>query len=176
MNLEERFLQSERERLKLSTGGDRLFYLDQPGAKESVQAGQEQMAEGMTKRADIAAGMTRGLATGFAGLPGDVLAIGRGLYELGKRGADETAADAFLRGLEDGTIVPTSEQIGKWLDDNVSPIVPEGAANQAERKEMAEMGTLIGEVAAPAGYVRAAKAVGKGAKRAAKAVTEKGAE
>lgn len=61
----------------------------------------------------------KGLVTGAAGLAGDVLSIGRGLFEIGRRGGDESAVDAFLRGMNEGTFVPTTENINQWIDKNI---------------------------------------------------------
>jgi hypothetical protein len=161
MNLEERFMTFEAESRR-----EPGFFA--PRSEEELAGRQERLTQTAVTAADTMAGAAKGLVTGFAGLPGDVLAIGRGLFELGRRGADETKADAFLRGLEEGAILPTSEDISKWLDKTVGPVVPEGQQTGVPtemRTEAAERGQLGGEIAAPAGYVKAAKRVTQGVKR-----------
>lgn len=104
--------------------------------------------------------LVKGVVTGAAGLAGDVLSIGRGLFEIGRRGGDESAVDAFLRGMEAGTFVPTTENINQWIDENVG--LP-------ERMKGGSVPGFIGEVVAPGGAatkvikggVKGGKAVGK---------------
>ena len=86
--------------------------------------------------------LVKGIATGAAGLTGDVLSIGRGLFEIGRRGGDESAVDAFLGGMDAGTFVPTTENINQWIDTNV-PL--------PERMKGASTTGFIGEVVAPGG-------------------------
>lgn len=170
MNLEERYMKNQAMAM-------RPGYLNiPPTAKAREQETRTQaMTEQFVSAADAAAGAVKGAAAGFAGLPGDVLAIGRGLYELGRRGADEGAADAFLRGLEDGTIVPTTDRISKWLDETVGPVVPADQQSRVPtemRQKAAERGQMVGEVLAPGGaataVVKGVKAAGRGAKKAVK--------
>ena len=97
--------------------------------------------------------LVKGVVTGAAGLTGDVLAIGRGLFEIGRRGGDETKLDAFLGGMEAGTFVPTTENINQWIDENVG--LP-------ERMKGASTTGFIGEVVAPGGALT--KVVKTGAK------------
>jgi len=104
--------------------------------------------------------LVKGVVTGAAGLAGDVLSIGRGLFEIGRRGGDESAVDAFLKGMEAGTFVPTTENINQWIDENVG--LP-------ERMKGDSVPGFIGEVVAPGsvatkvikGGVKGGKAVGK---------------
>lgn len=168
MNLEEMFLKSQAVRMR--TGS---MWVPPEQLAPMQEKRQQKMAEMAMTTADAAAGMLKGAVQGFAGLPGDVLAIGRGLYEIGARGGDESAADAFLKGLEEGLFLPTSEDIGKWLDKNVSPVVPKGQESRVStemRQTAAERGQLVGELAAPGGYIKGAKAAGRAVKKTAKAV------
>ena len=106
--------------------------------------------------------LVKGVVTGAAGLTGDVLAIGRGLFEIGRRGGDETKLDAFLGGMEAGTFVPTTENINQWIDENVG--LP-------ERMKGDSAPGFIGEVVAPGGALtKVAKVVAKGGKAAGKAL------
>lgn len=118
--------------------------------------------------ADVAAGAGKGLISGGVGLAGDVLAIGRGLYEIGRRGGDEGAIDAFLRGMEAGLILPTSDDVDKWLTENIGPVVPAGAAMQPEREAAAGAGRLAGEIVAdPFVAVKGAKVAAKTVRKVA---------
>jgi hypothetical protein len=119
--------------------------------------------------ADTAAGMLKGATAGAVGLPGDLLGIVRGLYEIGARGGDESKLDAFMRGLNEGMILPTTSDVSKWLDENVGPVVPPGGELdqvQAFREQKAETGEMVGEFIAPGGVVGAAA---KGASKVMKA-------
>lgn len=127
--------------------------------------------------ADVAAGGGKGLISGGVGLAGDVLAIGRGLYEIGRRGGDQSAVDAFMSGMEKGFILPTSDDVDKWLTQNIGPVVPPGGPIQGARESAAGAGRLAGElVADPFVAVKGAKAAVKGAKVAGKALAPKAGE
>lgn len=110
--------------------------------------------------------LVKGVVTGAAGLTGDVLAIGRGLFEIGRRGGDETKLDAFLGGMEAGTFVPTTENINQWIDENVG--LP-------ERMKGASTTGFIGEVVAPGSaatkVVKAASKMAKGVPKVIKKVS-----
>ena len=93
----------------------------------------------------------KGAAQGFVGLPGDVISLVRGLYELGKSGGD---LDAFLAGLESKTGLPTTEDVKKFLD--------EIGLQMGSGESPVE---LAGEFAAPGGYVKGAKKVARVAKK-----------
>jgi hypothetical protein len=115
--------------------------------------------------ADVAAGAGKGLVSGSVGLAGDVLAIGRGLYEIGRRGGDQSALDAFLQGMEKGLILPTSDDVDKWLTKNIGPVVPPGGPIQSAREGAAGVGRFAGEVVAdPFVAIKGVKAAAKGAK------------
>jgi len=123
--------------------------------------------------ADVAAGGGKGLISGGPGFFGDVLAIGRGLYEIGRRGGDQSAVDAFMSGMEKGFILPTSDDIDKWLTQNIGPVVPPGSPIQGARESAAGVGRLAGEVVAdPFVAVKGAKAAVKGAQALAPKVGE----
>jgi hypothetical protein len=111
--------------------------------------------------------LVKGIATGAAGLTGDVLSIGRGLFEIGRRGGDESAVDAFLGGMEAGTFVPTTENINQWIDTNV-PL--------PERMKGASTTGFIGEVVAPGGALtKVIKTSVKGGRIAGKALANEAA-
>ena len=101
---------------------------------------------------NMGAATLKGGTQGFFGLTGDIEALGYGVKELINRGADESMTNAFMRGLQQQTIAPTTEEIKKWLDTNVG-VVGDGK-NPYES---------IGEVLAPGGQYKAGKALVKGA-------------
>jgi hypothetical protein len=101
--------------------------------------------------ANMGAATAKGAVQGFFGLPGDIEALGYGVKELINRGADESMTNAFMRGLQQQTIAPTTEDIKKWLDTNIG-VVGDGK-NPYES---------IGEVLAPGGQYKAGKALVKG--------------
>lgn len=109
--------------------------------------------------ADIGAATVKGAVQGFAGLPGDIELIGRGVTAIFNRGGDETKVQAFLRGLQEETILATTEDVKKWLDANVGKV---GKGDNPYE--------TIGEVMAPGGYVKASKDIAQGVKVVAKEV------
>ncbi len=102
---------------------------------------------------DIGAASVKGVTQSFGGLPGDIEMLGRGIKEIFNRGGDEGKLDAFLRGIQQQTILPTTEDIKNWLDINV------GKVGDGENPY-----ETIGEVMAPGGYIKAAKTTAKGVK------------
>lgn len=106
---------------------------------------------------ETAAAVAKGMAQGFVGLPGDLIALARGVYDLAKSGGD---LEAFVKGLESATGLPTTEDIKKFLDE--AGLKVGGGDMTAE---------TVGEFAAPGGYVKGAKAAAKAAKGAAQKVT-----
>jgi len=101
---------------------------------------------------NMGAATAKGAVQGFVGLPGDIEALGYGVKELLNRGADESMTNAFMRGLQQQTIAPTTEDIKKWLDTNVGTV--------GDGKNPYE---TVGEVLAPGGQYKAGKALIKGA-------------
>ena len=98
-----------------------------------------------------AAAMAKGMAQGFVGLPGDLISLARGVYELGKSGGD---LDAFIAGLEAKTGLPTTEDVKGFLD--------QAGLKVGSGDEPAE---TVGEFAAPGGYVKGAKKAVRAAKK-----------
>jgi hypothetical protein len=104
--------------------------------------------------ADMGAAAVKGAVQGFVGLPGDIEMIGRGVTAIFNRGGDESKVQAFLRGLQEETILPNTEDIKKWLDTNVGKV---GAGDNPYE--------TIGEVMAPGGYVKAGKKITRATKK-----------
>ena len=103
--------------------------------------------------AEMGLATIKGTGQAFGGLAGDVEMIGRGVTAIINRGGDESKVQAFLRGLQEETVLPNTEDIKKWLDTNVGKV---GTGDNPYE--------TIGEVLAPGGYVKGAKATVKGAK------------
>lgn len=114
--------------------------------------------------ADVPAGLLKGAVQGTVGLPGDIESLVYGVKEIFNRGANEGVLDSFLKGLEQKTILPTTENVKKWLDTNVGPLVPEGASEA--RKQAAKIPEFVGELGG------AGKTVVETAKAAARPVAD----
>jgi hypothetical protein len=104
--------------------------------------------------AEMGAATVKGAGQAFFGLPGDIEMIGRGVTEIFSRGGDESKVQAFLRGMQEKTILPTTDDIKKWIDTN---IVTVGKGDNPME--------TIGEVLAPGGYIKGAKTAVKAAKK-----------
>lgn len=115
----------------------------------------QQQARQSVQIADTLAGTGKGMIQGFAGLPGDLESIGRmALQYLGYDVSDETK-------------LPTSEDIGKRLENFLGPVIPQGQTTSvptAERERMARGGETMGEIIAPGGQAKLAGKVIKATK------------
>lgn len=119
--------------------------------------------------ADVAAGAGKGLVSGIAGFAGDIESLYQGVKGVITRGGDEGALDAFLKGLAQKTIAPTSEDVSKWLDANVGPVVPVDSGMSPEmqkaREGAAGAGEFAGQLAAdPTVIIKGGKVVAQSAK------------
>jgi len=101
---------------------------------------------------NMGASALKGVTQGFLGLPGELEALVYGAKELLTRRADESAFDAFINGLKKETILPTTEEVKKWLDTNV------GEVPGVKTFE------TLGETIAPGGQYKAVKAGAKALK------------
>lgn len=131
-------------------------------AQSEAAGGLEKPIKGML---DIGAATVKGMAQGFVGLPGDFEMIGRGVAEIFDRGGDEGKVEAFLRGMQQKTILPTTENVKEWLDKNV------GMVNDGKNPYES-----MGEVVAPGGYIKGTKKVIAGAKAAGEALAPAAAD
>lgn len=121
------------------------------------------LGEFATSAADVPAGLLKGAVQGTIGLPGDIESITYGVRELINRKAGEGMLDAFVRGLEQKTIMPTTESVKKWIDTNISPLVPAGASDR--RREAAKTAEFVGELGGAGQMItETAKAAGRGAR------------
>lgn len=119
-------------------------------AKEAVQTIAPEMG-----RMGLAS--AKGTGQQFLGTPGDIIMIGRGVEAIMNRGGDETKVQAFLRGMQEKTILPTTEDIKKWVDTNIGKV---GDGDHPYE--------TLGEFSGLGGQVKAAKVVAKGVKAATK--------
>jgi hypothetical protein len=154
----------ELEGMQLAMGSagpssEQIKKFESQSAMENVtEAGKGMLSVGKGM-ADIGAASAKGVAQGFGGIFGDFEMLGRGIKEIYNRGGDETKLDAFLRGIQEETILPTTEDIKKWLDTNVGKV---GAGDNPYE--------TVGEMLAPGGYVKGGKKIVQGVKKAKKAV------
>ncbi len=125
------------------------------------------LGEFATSAADVPAGLLKGAVQGTIGLPGDIESIAYGVREIMNKGADESFLTAFVRGIQEGTVLPTTEDVKKWLDKNLGTVVPAGASER--RIEAAKIPEFVGEIAGAGQTVTTAtKAAARGAKKVGK--------
>lgn len=125
----------------------------------------ENMGKQSVLIADTLAGGGKGAVQGFVGLPGDLESIGR--MALGYLGYN----------VDENTVLPTSEEIGKKLESVLGPVIPRNQTTSvptAERVRAAEGGTLGGEILAPGGQLAVAGKVAKPVIGATKKIIEAG--
>lgn len=114
--------------------------------------------------ADVPAGLAKGAIQGTIGLPGDLISLGRGIAAAISPQQGEGRLDAFLRGTQGKTILPTTEDVRKFLDETLGiPLVPAGETDQI-RREGAKVSETVGELF---GAGKTAVEVGKATGRAA---------
>ena len=123
---------------------------------------------------DMGAGGARGAAVQTAGLLGDIQMLYNGVKAVFNRPEDQSRLDAFAKGLNEGTLFQTTEQISKENEFRIPgtgmaipmpPVVPPNAPDAAMRKGSAEYGQAFGEFAPLPGVIEAgiggAKILGK---------------
>lgn len=121
---------------------------------------------------DMGAGAARGAVAQATGVFGDIEKLGRGLRSVFNRPEDQTRIDAFLKGMEEQTVMPTTERMGEILP----PVVPPNAPDAKMRQGSANYGQTFGEFAPLPGGVEAATAGIKAGAKAAKALAPTAAE
>ena len=180
MNIDEMYAMALANRLSgqpidvMRDGSERLHFAQADDftqmATEMAGGTEPEGAQPMSLRqfaetaADVPAGLLKGAVQGTIGLPGDIESITYGVRELMNRGADEGMLDAFVRGLETKTIMPTTENVKQWLDTNVGPLVPEGA--DPRRVEAAKTAEFVGELGGAGKTITGvAKAAGRSARQ-----------
>jgi len=98
-----------------------------------------------------------GMAEGFVGLPGDIESLVRGLVTMARRPEDQGKLEALLEGIEKETILPTMEDVQKFVNENITDFGDSPFED-------------IGQFIAPAGYVKPIKKAAKAIKNTSKAV------
>jgi hypothetical protein len=105
---------------------------------------------------DLGAGGLRGAATQTLGLPGDIQMLYNGIKSVFNRPEDQSRLEAFAKGLEEGTLFQSTEQIGKQNEFRIPgtglaipmpPVIPPNAKDAAMRANTAVVGQAFGELA-----------------------------
>ena len=95
----------------------------------------------------------KGVATGAVGFAGDVISIAQGAKEVLARTDDQDAASAFVKGMEQKTGLPTTEDVNSFIDQWLPDSLQSGSMAQD-----------VGEMSSPGG---AAKSLAKGVRKGA---------
>jgi hypothetical protein len=162
MNIEEAYLLSESRALLIPMDTNEQA-AQMAGGMEPAGAEPMTLGEFGTSAADTVAGIVKGAVQGTVGLPGDIESLVYGVREMIRREAGQGAIDAFLQGLESGTILPTTEDVKQFLDKTIGPLVPEGASEK--RREAAKTPEFVGELGGAGKAVKeTVKAVAKATK------------
>jgi len=98
---------------------------------------------------DTGAGLVRGAVAQTLGLPGDMQMLYNGLKSIFNRPEDQGRLEAFAKGLNEGTLFPTTERMGEILP----PVVPAGAPDAKMRSHTANVAQQFGEIAPLPGLV-----------------------
>jgi hypothetical protein len=101
--------------------------------------------------------MAAGAVEGFVGLPGDIESLVRGLVTMASRPEDQGKLEALLEGIEKETILPTMEDVQKFVNENITDFGDSPFET-------------IGQFVAPAGYVKPIKKIVKSVSKKATAV------
>ena len=113
---------------------------------------------------DLGAGGLRGATTQTLGLPGDIQMLYNGIKSIWNRPEDQSRLDAFAKGLNEGTLFQTTEQIGTQNEFRIPgtgmalpmpPVIPPNAPDAAMRANTAVVGQAFGELAPLPGAVEA---------------------
>ena len=95
-----------------------------------------------------------GAAEAFVGLPGDLVGLAKG-GRAAYNAPDGQRLDAFGKGFEERTYLPTTQDIQNVTNDYLPSWMQKGMGSE---------GRYIGEFAAPGGYFKILKALGLGKK------------
>lgn len=101
----------------------------------------------------------KGALEGAIGTPGDLVSIIKGIYYAVNTPEGKSKLDEFARGLESSTILPTTEDVKKFINELAPQLKTKATAAES-----------VGELAAPSGLATyATKGVVKGIKKITKA-------
>jgi len=107
-----------------------------------VGEGVTQFVEDVEQRpAESMYGIAKGAAQGFLGLPGDVESLIKGAYYATKTPEGQSRLEEFVKGMESGTVLPTTENVASFFNQ----FLPESGTPGAEG---------LGEILAPGGYIK----------------------
>ena len=84
-----------------------------------------------------AAQVAKGAATAAVGGAGDIISLAQGAKEVFSRTGDEGALQAFVRGMEKKTGLPTTEDVNKFVDGWLPESLQTGSVAQ-------DIGELVG--------------------------------
>jgi hypothetical protein len=163
MNIEEAYLMSESRALlepdDLNAQAAQMAGGTEPPGAEPMTLGE--LGLGV---ADTVAGLAKGAIQGTIGVAGDIESLIYGFREMIRRDAGQGALEAFLEGLESGTVMPTTEDVKRFLDENIGPLVPEGASEK--RRNAAKTPEFVGELGGAGKTIKeVTKAVGRAVKK-----------
>jgi hypothetical protein len=114
---------------------------------KGIIATPSQAAQSVLVDAPVA--MVKGAAQGFLGLAGDLEMLLQGVYSMATNDEAKPKLQKFLDGLEKDTVLPTTEKIKQFIDDNSNYF--KGLRNLPQQTG--------GELLAPGGYVKAIKSL-----------------
>lgn len=161
MNVEEAYLKQYSMEL---IEDPNLFAQTMAGGMEPEGAQPMTLGEFGMSIADTVAGLAKGGVQGTVGIAGDIESLIYGFREMIRREAGQGALEAFIEGLEQGTVLPTTEDVGRFLDETLGPLVPEGASEQ--RREAAKTPEFVGELGGAGKTVKeTVKAVGRAVRK-----------
>jgi hypothetical protein len=161
MNLDEKFRQ-----YKLNTYLPEEETMQRPEALPSPDIVSQLVTEGVSSvvsdiekmPAQSLYALGKGAIEGAVGTPGDLISIIKGIYYASNTPEGKNKLDEFTRGMESSTVLPTTEDVKKFINE----LVP-----QLQTKATAAEST--GELLAPSGLATyATKNVVKGVKKITK--------
>ena len=148
-NLDDIFMADQKEAMGLGT---RFTLIDPVAAPEEPEpdpldvsmvgvevAPETSVPDFLAGVADTWGSMLRGSVAGAIGAPGDIEAIGSGIKEIFIREGGEGAWEAFQRGFEQETILPTTEDISSVLPE----LTPMSDMSQEDLKTAQGMGEFL---------------------------------
>lgn len=141
--------------------------LNAPGAAEQktklraplLQAEPQSIQQTIDDIIPTGTGLLSGAASATIGLPGDIVALGKGLYSAVFPDEDETRAEAFINDVD--------QISGKYGSEAVKGVFRDLAAKAGIEGEALEDAISVGEFGSLGGIVNKAPDIGKGIARAA---------
>lgn len=101
----------------------------------------------------------KGAVEGAIGTPGDLISLIKGIYYAATTPEGQSKLEEFTRGLESSTLLPTTEDVKKFINELAPQLATKATAAES-----------VGEIIAPSGLATyATKGVAKGIKKITKA-------